>query len=121
MKSEVAFSPGEILGRNAFLIFAAVLVSRLKPQIIALGIHEGSSYYDCSEGFLGDIQTLVNGYTAGRIRIAAPFLKWDKPTIWEFCKMIGVPVDSTYSCERGGVPPCGSCLSCKDRGALFAL
>ena len=121
VNSEVAFSLGEIPGRNAFLIFAAVLASREEPRIIALGIHEGSSYYDCSERFLGSIQTLIDGYAAGRIRIAAPFLKWAKPTIWEFCKKVGVPVDSTYSCERGGVRPCGRCLSCKDREALVAL
>ena len=91
------------------------------PGIIAIGIHEGPPYYDCSEGFLRSIQTLVDGYAAGRIKIAAPFLKWGKPIIWEFCKKVGVPVDSTYSCEKGGGHPCGTCLSCKDREALSAL
>ena len=120
VKSKVAFSLGEIPGRNALLVFAAVLMSGEVPRIIALGIHDGSSYYDCSEGFLGSIQTLVDGYAAGRISIADPLLKWAKPTIWEFCKKVGVPVNSTYSCERDDVRPCGRCLSCKDQGALVA-
>ena len=121
VKSGAAFSAGEIPGRNAFLMFAAVLVCGAEPGIIAIGIHEGPPYYDCTEGFLKSIQTVVDGYAAGRIKVTAPFLKWGKQTIWEFCKKVGVPVDSTYSCEKGGVRPCGRCLSCKDREALSAL
>ncbi|MBI3016231.1 MAG: 7-cyano-7-deazaguanine synthase [Candidatus Tectomicrobia bacterium] len=121
VKAGAAFSAGEIPGRNAFLVFATVLVCGAQPGMIAIGIHEGPPYYDCSEGFLKSIQTVVDGYAAGRIKVAAPFLKWGKQTIWEFCKKVGVPVDSTYSCEKGGVRPCGRCLSCKDREALSAL
>ena len=80
VKSEMAFSSGEIPGRNAFLVFAAVLVCGTQSGIIAIGIHEGPPYYDCSEGFLRSIQTLVDGYAAGRIKIAAPLLNslWKK-------------------------------------------
>ena len=121
VKSESVFSAGEIPGRNAFLVFAGVLVCGAQPGMIAIGIHEGPPYYDCTEGFLKSIQTVVDGYAAGRIKVAAPVLNWGKQTIWEFCKKVGVPVDSTYSCEKGGVRPCGRCLSCKDREALSAL
>ena len=121
VKSTVPFSAGEITGRNAFLVFAAVLVRGEQPGTIAIGIHEGPSYYDCSGGFLKSIQTVVDGYASGRIKVAAPFLKWDKQVIWEFCKRVLVPVELTYSCEKGGVRPCGDCLSCKDREALDAL
>jgi 7-cyano-7-deazaguanine synthase len=121
VQSPVAFSVGEIPGRNAFLVFSAVLVFGMKPGIIAIGIHEGTSYYDCTEGFLKSMQTIVDGYAAGRIKVAAPFLKWGKQLIWEFCKKARVPVEATYSCEKGGLRPCGKCLSCKDREALYAL
>lgn len=121
VRSSAAFSIGEILGRNAFLVFAAVLVFGMKYGIVAIGIHEGSPYYDCTEGFVQSIQKIVDGYAAGRIKIAAPFLRWTKEAIWEFCKKAGVPVESTYSCEQGGAYPCGECLSCRDREALYAL
>ena len=121
VKCAAAFSPGEISGRNAFLVFAAMLARGAKPGIIAIGIHEGTPYYDCTEGFLKSIQTVVDGYAAGKIKVAAPFLNWGKQIIWEFCKKVGVPVNSTYSCEKGGVHPCGKCLSCKDREALSVL
>ena len=121
VKSEATFSSGEITGRNAFLVFAALLGCGAHPGMIAIGIHEGAPYYDCSEGFLNSIQTVVDGYAAGKIKVAAPFLAWGKQVIWEFCKEARVPVESTYSCEKGGVPPCGKCLSCKDREALDAM
>jgi 7-cyano-7-deazaguanine synthase len=121
VKSRAAFLPGEIPARNAFLVLAAVLVCKAQPGMIAIGIHEGLPYYDCSENFLKSIQTVVDGYATGRIKVTAPFLKWDKRIIWKFCKKVGVPVDSTYSCERGGAHPCGECLSCRDRDAISAL
>jgi 7-cyano-7-deazaguanine synthase len=121
VKCAAAFSPGEILGRNAFLVFAAVLARGAEPGIIAIGIHEGTQYYDCTEGFLKSIQIVLDGYAAGKIKVAAPFLNWGKQIIWEFCKKVGVPVNSTYSCEKGGLHPCGKCLSCKDREAVSAL
>lgn len=121
VKSGATFSSGEITGRNAFLVFSALLVCGTRPGMIAMGIHEGPPYYDCSEGFLKSIQTVVDGYAAGKVKVAAPFLKWGKQVIWEFCKEAKVPVESTYSCETGGVPPCGNCLSCKDREALDAM
>ena len=89
--------------------------------MIAAGIHEGSPYYDCSEGFLKCVQVIVDGYTAGSIKIVAPFLKWNKAMIWEFCGESKLPVDLTYSCEKGGSRPCRTCPSCKDREALRAL
>ena len=116
-----SFSKGEIPGRNAFLIFSALLTIQRKPHIIALGVHAGVPYYDCSQSFLDCTQQIIDGYTNGRIKIAAPFLKWNKPMIWRFFKDQGLPVDMTYSCETGYSPPCGSCASCIDREELYAL
>lgn len=115
------FAAGYVPGRNAFLLFTAMLVSQEQSGVIAIGIHERTSYYDCSEGFLKAVQAIIDGYSAGRLKVAAPFLKWDKPTIWAYCRKYRVPVRLTYSCENGSTPPCGKCLSCKDREALRVL
>ena len=97
-RCDATFSAGEISGRNAFLLFAAILARQGRSGMIAVGIHEGPPYYDCTEGFLNAVQVIVNGYAAGCIRVAAPFLKWNKRMIWDFCKKYGVPVHLTYSC-----------------------
>lgn len=111
---------GEIVGRNAFLIFAAVMECP-SDGLLVIGIHSGTSYFDCGTEFVSEIQNLLSGYSNGRTQVLAPFLTWDKRQVWEFCVARNVPVELTYSCERGGNPPCGSCLSCKDRKALDAL
>ncbi len=109
---------GLITGRNAFLIFAALLESR--RSLLATGIHAGTPYWDCKPVFVAAVQSVCDGYTDGRVRLIAPFIEWSKRQIWEFCISWKVPVDLTYSCEAGAPEPCGRCESCRDMEALRA-
>ncbi|EKF85855.1 7-cyano-7-deazaguanine synthase [Methanobacterium formicicum] len=117
-KNSKIFSQGEIKGRNAFFIFALLLNHAEFSGILSLGIHSSVYYYDCSEKFLKDIQKVLDGYTDGRIVLDAPFLKWDKQMIYDYCKANEIPIHLTYSCENGVNKPCGVCNSCKDRRTL---
>jgi 7-cyano-7-deazaguanine synthase len=123
VKTPQSFGAGEISGRNAFLVFCGLLVAggREGLDAIALGIHAGTPYYDCSPAFLEIIGRLVAEYTDGRTRVAAPFIDWTKQEIFEYCTDVGIPIDVSYSCESGETPPCGSCLSCRDRRILSCL
>ncbi len=109
---------GEIFGRNAFLLFTALIELDVRRAIVAVGIHSGTPYYDCSESFITAAQSIVDGQSDGCIRLAAPFLKWTKRNIWEYCLQRSVPIDHTYSCEKGLDQPCGNCISCRDLEAL---
>lgn len=111
---------GEIIGRNAFLISTAVMEAPFEQGIVALGIHSGTSYYDCTPGFLVALQALYDGQCDGRLRVSAPFLDWTKQDIWQYCLEQQIPIEVTYSCEKGLAQPCGVCLSCGDREALHA-
>jgi 7-cyano-7-deazaguanine synthase len=113
-----AFMDGEIIGRNAFLIFSSLMMKRDFQGVIALGIHSGTPYYDCTEQFVNRINGLLEDYSTGTIILDAPFLKWDKKMILLYCRENNVPIYLTYSCERGGEQPCGICLSCRDRMVL---
>jgi len=110
-----AFGQGEIQGRNAFLVFSALMLSDRLPRLIALGIHADSPYYDCTPRFLGQIDQLVAECSSGKIRVVAPLSTWTKAEILTYCSTSGIPLAETYSCENGAVPPCGTCLSCRDR------
>lgn len=105
---------GEILGRNAFLLFTALTEIKAFCSILALGIHSGTPYYDCSSNFILALQSIIDGQCDGRIRIVAPFIEWTKKEIWDYCIEHKVPIGLTYSCERGLDYPCGVCLSCRD-------
>jgi hypothetical protein len=45
-------STGEITGRNAFLILGTMVLRPWRAGILALGIHSGNTYYDCSAAFV---------------------------------------------------------------------
>lgn len=114
--------PGGFLqGRNAFLLFSALMEFKATSGIIAIGAHSGTSYFDCSKSFIQTMQAMFDNYTDGRIRVGAPFLEWTKQDIWNYCINRQVPLQLTYSCELGHDLPCGQCLSCRDRDALDAL
>jgi 7-cyano-7-deazaguanine synthase len=115
------FDAGLIPGRNLFLLTAALLSLVNTSGIIALGIHAGTDYVDCSPIFVREAQNVFDLSTDGKVQIAAPFLSWNKIKIWDYCIKQNVPLQLTYSCENGGVRPCGACLSCKDLERLYAM
>ena len=112
---ETAFESGEIKGRNCFLIIATLLSFKNFTGLISMGIHSGTSYYDCSIQFVNEIQTIIDGYSNGTVILDIPFLEWNKKLIIEYCNLHKIPLEMTYSCESGGDNPCNKCLSCLDR------
>lgn len=115
------FSEGEIKGRNAFFVLAVLLAYPTNKGLISMGIHSGTPYYDCSELFIKNMNSILDGYTSGQVHLDIPFLKCDKRMIFNYCKDNEVPIELTYSCQNGTDPPCGVCSSCLDRGALDAI
>jgi len=112
---------GVIHGRNAFLLFIALMELNHSKGLLGLGIHSRTNYSDCSKNFLIKSQELFDIYTDGQVKISAPFLSWAKSDIWNYCLKEHVPINLTYSCEVGNPQPCGACLSCLDLEALRAL
>jgi 7-cyano-7-deazaguanine synthase len=111
---------GEILGRNLLLFSTALIDIGFRTNLIALGIHAGTRYFDCSHQFVKLCEQLLEGYTDGRVQVGIPFLSMNKGEVWNYCKQNGVPVHLTWSCEAMSAKPCGKCLSCKDREAVLA-
>ncbi len=114
-----AFSTGEVIGRNAALAFVSLMkFPRRAKGCVAQGLHAGSPYFDCSAGFVEQINRLFLEYSNGSVSFAAPFVDWDKGAVYEYSRQIELPFHMTYSCEEGGPTPCGKCRSCQDRARL---
>jgi len=114
----ISSSKGEYYCRNAVLLLAAASISSFKSSRYAIGIHAGTPYYDCSRGFVNDIQRVFDGYFSGSAQVETPFLELKKKEILNLCDMLKVPVEMTHSCERNSDTHCGECHSCIDRSVL---
>lgn len=112
------FSAGELPGRNVFLIFSAIFLTRQRSGLVAVGIHSGTPYYDCSQAFIESTSRLVGDHFDGALVLVAPFVKWSKEEVFGYFVSAGLPLGLTYSCQAGTDPPCGTCASCNDRKAL---
>lgn len=110
---------GEIAGRNALLIILALFRIQDSMAHIALAIHAGTTYSDCSRLFVEKMQSVIDLYSDGKIQLATPFIRWSKKDIWNYSVQNNLPINITYSCEKGTLPPCGDCLSCRDLEALI--
>ncbi|MEP1035515.1 7-cyano-7-deazaguanine synthase [Ekhidna sp.] len=106
-------SSGLIEGRNLFLISAALMLAK-HSDFIAIGIHKGTKYPDCSEEFVKRANSVISIYFDSSVKLLAPFVSWSKNEIWDYCNLVKVPLDLTYSCELGLKQPCGKCESCAD-------
>lgn len=112
-------SEGFVTGRNAFLLFCALLNFNRASGLIALGIHAGTVYFDCSPEFLNSSKLLFEKYSNGSIKPVAPFLQFSKMDIYNYCILEKVPIHLTYSCELGKDQPCGICNTCLDLVQLY--
>jgi 7-cyano-7-deazaguanine synthase len=96
---------GYIKARNAMLLSTALMSFEHRSGIVALGIHSGTPYVDCSPDFKHLMQQIYDLYEDGRVRIDAPFLNWTKSEIWDYALTLNVPLELTYSNNLGSLSP----------------
>lgn len=106
--------------RNSiFLSLAASCAEAEKAEAIFIGANavDYSGYPDCRPVYLKAFENLVlKGTKAGiegkTLKIFSPLLKLSKKQIVLRAFQLGVPIEKTWSCYRGGKKPCGRCDSC---------
>lgn len=111
------FGEGETLYRNGLFVFAAAAASP-DGSSIAVGIHAGSPYPDCSSNFLNNLEQTLKASSSGFGALVAPLQEWHKPQIIAYAHACDLPLSLTYSCEADPSEPCGRCSSCRDRSGL---
>jgi 7-cyano-7-deazaguanine synthase len=106
--------------RNSiFLSLAASCAEASGAEAIFIGANavDYSGYPDCRPLYLKAFEDLIKkGTKAGaegrKLKIYAPLLRLSKKQIVLKALKLGVPIEKTWSCYRGGKNPCGSCDSC---------
>ncbi len=110
----------EFRGRNLTLASLALNSTPVEPGLIALGTHQGTPFADCSDAFAQQLNSLLKLLSDGRLRLDCPFLQWSKLDVANYAISKAVPIDLTYSCEKGLFPPCKECMKCRDIQAIFS-
>lgn len=118
ISNDTSFREGEIIGRNLMLTAIGLTFTSSDTSGIALGIHYGTSYFDCSSSFSKRLNTIIQDCSNGSTSLLTPFISWSKQDILEYSNNHHMPLEFTYSCEKQNTNPCGKCLSCLDRMAL---
>jgi 7-cyano-7-deazaguanine synthase len=115
-------------GRNAvFTALGLSLADALGAEAVVVGANalDYSGYPDCRPPFFDAFRRVARTGTRrgaeGRpLRIETPLLRLDKAAIVRLARRLGVPLELTWSCYRGGRRPCGRCDSCKLRARGFS-
>lgn len=76
-------------------------------------------YWDCTPGFVGKLNKLLQLNRVRPVRIHAPFVEKRKSDVLRIGLELGVDYSHTWSCYRGEERPCGRCPSCVEREAAF--
>jgi len=108
---------GEFPGRNDMLV--ALAATAAAGRSVAIGVHAGTNYADCSPSWVEEWQGLLTVQYHGAVRMLAPLADLPKVQVYALARHLGVPIALTHSCEASAVP-CGSCASCADRRMLDA-
>jgi 7-cyano-7-deazaguanine synthase len=106
---------GEYRFRNSLFLVALASLVPYTSGLVAIGVHTGTRYYDCSAQFVQSAQKSFDEHTHGRFNIDAPFISFSKKEVIDYCRKRAVPIGLTFSCERLGDFHCGRCSSCLDR------
>jgi 7-cyano-7-deazaguanine synthase len=86
-----------VRARNALLLTLALMHFDYKTGMIALGVHAGTPYVDCSDEFILEMGHIFSLYEGGAVTIDAPFLNWNKQEIWLYAQTNAVPLHLTHS------------------------
>lgn len=95
---------GYVRGRNAVLLLVAFMHCSFDKGIVAIGIHSGTDYQDCSKEFVQLMQQTYSLYEDGSISIDAPFINWSKSEIIDFAEQNDVPINLCFSSSPSELP-----------------
>lgn len=104
--------------RNMIMLAAAagIAIAR-KADVVAYGAHAGDHtiYPDCRAVFASAVDVAVRLADWHEVGLARPFVSMSKRDIGLLARDLGVPIEATWSCYKGGDRHCGTCGTCVER------
>jgi 7-cyano-7-deazaguanine synthase len=113
--------------RNAIMLSIAYGVAVARgAELVAFAAHSGDHaiYPDCRPDFVYNLNyalKLGNSWADPIPTIDGTFLSMSKADIAKDAVRLGVPIEKTWSCYKGGDLHCGTCGTCTERREAFEL
>ncbi|OKH88325.1 7-cyano-7-deazaguanine synthase QueC [Thalassospira sp. TSL5-1] len=112
--------------RNAIMMTVAFgAAASAGADAVAAAMHGGDHfiYPDCRPDFVNAFQSMQDHALEGvaQIRLYTPFIHTSKADIAAEAGRLGVPIDRTWSCYKGGDVHCGRCGTCVERREALEL
>lgn len=122
--SELTDGKGGVVvpNRNAILLsIAASLAVNAGAENVTFGCNaeDAKDFPDCRPEFIKAMNAALKASDTP-VQIATPYIEMTKRMIVARGRELGVDLDSTWSCYRGGEKPCGKCLACIRRKEAMA-
>jgi len=117
LTKEDEFTKEYFPGRNLLLLtIAASIAQENKIHQIIFGVIKSRRIFpDCSIEFFKNFENIVKLALNFEITINLPVIDYTKDEIFLYCKDHNLPVDISYSCQKGGTEHCLKCPSCIER------
>ena len=103
--------------RNAILLSLAVNVGvEVGAELITYACNKDDEamFPDCRMAFVKAFNALLSESQIN-IEVCAPYMNKAKWEIADLGRQLGVNLDETWSCYKGGQSPCGECPACLKR------
>ncbi|MDG6998197.1 MAG: 7-cyano-7-deazaguanine synthase [Nitrososphaerota archaeon] len=103
---------------NRNLIFAVLGASyaySVDCKVVALGILANPIFPDQTVDFFKRAEDSISAALGTQLKIMTPLISLDKREVLKLAKKHSLPFELTYFCHSGKDPPCGICISCKER------
>jgi 7-cyano-7-deazaguanine synthase len=103
--------------RNAILLSHAVnLAVCAGARLVTFAANSGDAenFPDCRPDFVAALNNTLKAAEIN-VQICVPYIDKSKAWIARLGSDIGVKLNETWSCYRGGKEPCGECEACKKR------
>lgn len=108
--------------RNMVMLsIAASYCFARKLSILFYGAHAGDHaiYPDCRPSFVEAMNETFKLADWEELKLAAPFIEYDKGDIAKLGVELGTPFNLTWTCYKGLERPCGKCGACQERAEAF--
>lgn len=104
--------------RNMIMLASAAGVAIARRfDVVAYAAHAGDHtiYPDCRQVFASAVDVAIRLADWHEVGLVRPFVTMSKRDIGILARDIGVPIELTWSCYKGGDAHCGTCGTCVER------